>query len=207
MQTPASLRFFSGIGSIESAIQNEVYKNPNWNDELEKRNTISKVDIFPNFTFEFPVDDNGIHMIPHPLDPINVDQLQMSTQNTTLKLNNITFAKIICENDKYWIECESHQLVNIVDVFWGRYENNMCLIPKQNLTKFDFDQSKNLCESKSPKIEQNIKTFCQNEPKCLITAQESFLSKWDCHGYSKYLQVTYQCLHSESRIKPDIIPI
>lgn len=188
MHTPAKIRLFSGVGSIKEAITQEVNKNTNFNkDDLEKRDYINQIK------------DNKTES-----SIINVNKLKLSQKNLSMKLNNNTYAQIICEGTKYWIECDPHQLINIVDTFWGRYENNMC-INSHNLTNIKFDQESNICQSKSLSVDTNIKNFCQNEMKCLVHANESFLSKWNCQNIPKYLQITYQCLHSESHIKTNII--
>lgn len=48
---------------------------------------------------------------------------------------------------------------------------------------------------------KKVETMCNDENACELVASETFFDRADCPDVYKYVELEYECLHSETRIK------
>ncbi|XP_033728270.1 multiple epidermal growth factor-like domains protein 6 isoform X2 [Pecten maximus] len=95
---------------------------------------------------------------------------------------------IICERERYTIECPSGEVINIQEAFYGRKDQITCLGMNQPLTDTNCSSSVAL---------ERYRNLCNYKHICLVTASNSVTGD-PCPGTYKYARIRYTCIASVS---------
>ncbi|XP_011451344.3 D-galactoside-specific lectin [Magallana gigas] len=93
----------------------------------------------------------------------------------------------ICQNQKLTLHCGHGRVIKIRHANYGRTNYFTC--PRGNLHTDD-------CESSDTK--EIVKKRCNGRRKCTLTATNSIFGN-PCHGTTKYLEVTFKCIHDDEK--------
>ncbi|KAF1744602.1 hypothetical protein MXB_345, partial [Myxobolus squamalis] len=114
---------------------------------------------------------------------------------------NIIQRNSVCNGSKMWLECEQHDLLDIVDSVWAASNNTKCNTDTQGIVS-NFSLEPFLCQQEKNITLNKVKEHCQGEMRCELMANENVLDQLDCGSkLQQVLQVDYRCMKAESRIK------
>ena len=104
---------------------------------------------------------------------------------------------VFCQGEKEWLQCPMYRVIKINKAFWGREDHTTCSSSAVTRTL----KTDTVCEQDEANTMKKVETMCNDENACELVASEAFFDRNDCPSVYKYVQLEYECLHSETRIK------
>eukprot|EP00112_Aurelia_sp_Birch-Aquarium-sp1_P009505 Seg2082.4 transcript_id=Seg2082.4/GoldUCD/mRNA.D3Y31 product="Protein eva-1 C" protein_id=Seg2082.4/GoldUCD/D3Y31 len=104
---------------------------------------------------------------------------------------------VFCQGEKEWLQCPMYRVIKVNKAFWGRQDQTTCVDKSVTRTL----KSDKLCAQDEANTMKKVETMCNDENACELVASETFFDRADCPDVYKYVQMEYECLHSETRIK------
>ena len=90
-----------------------------------------------------------------------------------------------------------YRVIKINKAFWGRKDQSTCSSSAVARTL----KTEKTCEQDEANTMKKAETMCNDENACELVASETFFDRADCPDVYKYVELEYECLHSETRIK------
>ena len=94
----------------------------------------------------------------------------------------------VCEGEKMWIQCANYEIVEVVEVFWGRDGEEKCAEIPTGLVGDE------MCETNAENALQKVNGQCGGEQACEVVASNLFFDDNSCRNVYKYLRVKYKCI-------------
>ncbi|XP_065064734.1 adhesion G protein-coupled receptor L3-like [Rhopilema esculentum] len=109
-----------------------------------------------------------------------------------------SFRKVVfCQEEKEWLQCPMYRVIKINKAFWGRKDHTSCSDKAVTRTL----KTEKLCAQDEANTMKKVETMCNDEEACELVASETFFDRADCPDVYKYVELEYECLHREMRIK------
>ena len=90
-----------------------------------------------------------------------------------------------------------YRVIKVNKAFWGRQDQTTCVDKSVTRTL----KSDKLCAQDEANTMKKVETMCNDENASELVASETFFDRADCPDVYKYVEMEYECLHSETRIK------
>ncbi len=108
-----------------------------------------------------------------------------------------TKTSVFCQGEKEWLQCPMYRVLKIKNAFWGRKDMTTCADKAVTRTL----KSDKLCAQDEANTMKKVETMCNDEEACELVASDTFFDRADCPDVYKYVQLEYECLHREMRVK------
>ena len=90
-----------------------------------------------------------------------------------------------------------YRVIKINKAFWGRADTKPCSDKAVTRTL----TTDKLCTQDEANTMKKVETMCNDEEACELVASDTFFDRSDCADVYKYVELDYQCLHREMRVK------
>lgn len=104
---------------------------------------------------------------------------------------------LFCQGEKEWLQCPMYRVIKINKAFWGRADTKPCSDKAVTRTL----TTDKLCTQDEANTMKKVETMCNDEEACELVASDTFFDRSDCADVYKYVELDYQCLHREMRVK------
>lgn len=102
-----------------------------------------------------------------------------------------------CQGQKDWLQCPMYHLIKVNSAFWGRDEESPC---SKSGIEHGLKTSK-MCAQDESNTMSKVQNACDGESACELVASPVYFDRTDCPEVLKFLRVSWECAHSESRVK------
>eukprot|EP00794_Sanderia_malayensis_P018814 gene18814-20710_t len=119
------------------------------------------------------------------------------TVSSSSSVNEGTKKSVFCQGEKEWLQCPMYKVLKVKKAFWGRGDTKTC--SDKAVTRTLRTDIK--CEQDEANTMKKVETMCNDEEACELVASETFFDRADCPSIYKYVEVEYECLHREMRVK------